>query len=233
MASADLAALEDRKRSLRRTMGEARSLLGGGERARASAAAAVRLAALPELRAATERGARVAGFVAIRTEIDPAAALDEARRGGARVALPRVRKDLGPQEAAPGPRLTFHVAARSDLRPGHFGILEPDSSCPEIGAGDVEVMIVPGLAFDGAGRRLGFGGGYYDEVLAGPGVRRPPFVVGLGYDFQVVDACPADDERDARVDCVVTDLRVIRCGEMGGGAASGVGGGAGAGEVGS
>jgi 5-formyltetrahydrofolate cyclo-ligase len=76
---------------------------------------------------------------------------------------------------------------------------------------------VPGLAFDGRGNRLGFGGGYYDEWLAAAADRRPGLVVGLGYDFQVVDACPAD-ERDARVDCVVTDARVIRCLDDDGGA---------------
>jgi 5-formyltetrahydrofolate cyclo-ligase len=108
------------------------------------------------------------------------------------------------------PRIRFHLAALSDLRPGRWGIQEPDAQCPEVRAADVAVMIVPGLAFDASGRRLGFGGGYYDEVLAGQGTGRPRLVVGLGYDFQVVDVCPAD-EHDARVDCVVTDARVIRC----------------------
>lgn len=236
MASAESVALADQKRILRRAMGDTRSRLTPEERALASRAATERLGALPELRAAVARGACVAGFVATRAEIDPAAALAEIRAGGARVALPRVsepaedglpagrgrgaggsgamgdaRGDVrGDARADGSQRLTFHLASGGDLRPGRFGIDEPDASCPEVQAGDVAVMIVPGLAFDGAGRRLGFGGGYYDGVLAPEGGRRPLFVVGLGYDFQIVATCPADG-RDARVDCVVTDTRVIRC----------------------
>ena len=212
MASAESVALADQKNSLRRAIGEKRSRLTPDERARAVAAATDRLTALPELRAAAERGACVAGFAAMRAEIDPAAALGRARAAGARVALPRV---TAPSDD--GPRLRFHLATPGDLQPGRFGIAEPDASCPEIQAGDVAVMIVPGLAFDEFGHRLGFGGGYYDEVLSGGPGRRPPFVVGLGYDFQIVPSCPAD-EHDAQVDCVVTDARVIRCagtGEVG------------------
>jgi len=69
-------------------------------------------------------------------------------------------------------------------------------------------MIVPGLAFDAAGRRLGFGGGYYDGVIddarAGGAA-----VIGFAYDFQIVDRVPAGPD-DRGVDVVVTDARVIQ-----------------------
>lgn len=202
---AESAALADQKRALRRAMSEERSRLAPAWRAEAAAVVATRLAVLPEVRAAAGRGACVAGFAATRGELDPAQALDEARRNGAAIALPRVSAD----EVAP-PRLRFHRVESGGLRPGRFGILEPDPACPEVDTGEVAVMVVPGLAFDAAGNRLGFGGGYYDEILAGGLARRPAFVVGVGYDFQVVDQCPAD-QRDGRVDCVVTEARVIRC----------------------
>lgn len=196
-------------------MGAERSRLTAVERSRAAAAMAARLATLPELREVTRVGGCVAGFAATRDEIDPMQALEEARRDGARLAWPRVPHvavpvAAGEPAAAGGPRLRFHLGLPADLRPGSFGIAEPDASAPEIAPSDVAVMLVPGLAFDARGNRLGFGGGYYDEVLAGATTGRPALVVGLGYDFQVVDACPVD-ERDARVDCVVTDARVIRC----------------------
>ena len=176
---------------------------------RAASQVAALLAGLPEYQEAAARGRCVAGFAATRAEIDPAPALDAASRGGARLAWPRVASaaDDGVQVK---PRLRFHLAGRGDLRPGRFGIWEPDPSCPEVTAGEVAVMLVPGLAFDIHGNRLGFGGGYYDEVLAGEGGERPGFVVGVGYDFQVVDSVPAD-AGDARVDCLVTDAGVIRC----------------------
>jgi 5-formyltetrahydrofolate cyclo-ligase len=109
--------------------------------------------------------------------------------------------------------LRLHVTGSAvELVRGRFGIDEPGGTTPEVAPAEVAVMVVPGLAFDAAGRRLGFGGGYYDELLAAPTdlARRPAFVVGFGYDFQVVDNCPAD-ERDGRVDCVVTEARVIHC----------------------
>ena len=69
-------------------------------------------------------------------------------------------------------------------------------------------MIVPGLAFDAAGRRVGFGGGYYDGVIdearAGGAT-----VIGFAYDFQIVDRCPTGPD-DRAVDLVVTDARMIR-----------------------
>lgn len=206
MASAESVALTDQKRALRRVMSETRSRLGADERARASAGLAVLLSGLPELRAAAEAGACVAGFAATRDELDPGAALADARHQGASLAWPRVSES----DRAGTPRLHFHLAEAGDLRAGRFGIAEPDPSAPELAAGQVAVMLVPGLAFDARGNRLGFGGGYYDEVLAVARPGRPALVVGVGYDFQVVDECPAD-ERDARVDCVVTDARVIRC----------------------
>jgi 5-formyltetrahydrofolate cyclo-ligase len=218
MASPKLVDLADQKRLLRQAMYDRRLRLSPNERASAASAAGARLAALPELRAAVAAGATIAGFVAVRAEIDPAAALDEARTGGAKVALPRVQPDDEesrlPRGGDRAPRMHFHLAGASDLRPGRFGIPEPDASCPMVRPEDVAVMIVPGLAFDEAGQRLGSGGGYYDEILLAPGSIRPRLVVGLGYDFQVVDACPAG-AKDARVDCDVTDGRVIRFAETG------------------
>lgn len=204
MASAESAFWEE-KRSLRRAMKDRRAGLTPEERAQAAADAAARLVALPQLGAAAAGGECVAGFSAVRGELDPRAALEAARAAGAQVAFPRV-------DDAASPRLRLHVtASAAELRPGRFGIAEPDGTLPEVAPEDVAVMVVPGLAFDAAGRRLGFGGGYYDELLAAPAARRrPAFVVGFGYDFQVVAVCPAG-ERDGRVDCVITEARVIHC----------------------
>jgi len=201
MASAESASIVNQKRSLRRAMDNQRSQLPDGERARASRDACERLLDLPELRALTARGGCLAGFVAVRSELDPAPALSEARRRGARVAFPRVADDARP-------RLRFHEAQAADLRPGRFGIPAPGSEHTEVALSDIDMVLVPGLAFDAAGGRLGFGGGYYDELLEATAGHRP-CVVGLGYDFQVVDGCPTE-ARDQRVDCVVTDARVLR-----------------------
>jgi 5-formyltetrahydrofolate cyclo-ligase len=187
------------KRELRRSMGVQRKALSGAERAWRSQQAAVRLLALPELIGA----ATVAGFWALPEEIDPAPALSAFRDRGGQVALPRMSSGF--------PRLRFHrLGEPRELRPGPHGILEPDPSSPEVALGEIDLYLVPGLAFDGRGGRLGHGGGYYDE-LAGMARRAGPApLIGLAFDFQLVDCCPAD-ERDAALDVVVTDARVVRC----------------------
>src|SRR5450432_669340 len=225
MASAELAALADQKRALRRVMGERGERVAADERVREAAAAGVSdlLGHLPEWQSASRRGAGIAAFAAVRGEIDPAAALTAARLAGARLAFPRVPRageaDQAAVSGAPRPRLRLHLAGLEDLRPGRFGIPEPAVTSPELEPEEIAVMLVPGLAFDRLGNRLGFGGGYYDEWLTGGGpvpegasakARRPGLVVGVGYDFQLVEACPAGPH-DARVDCVVTPARVIRC----------------------
>jgi 5-formyltetrahydrofolate cyclo-ligase len=192
-----LASLVEEKRALRLAMSGRRRSLGGEERARRSAALATRLLALPEL----GRAAVVAGFSALPTEIDPAAALG---RRGLTVALPRVTDGA--------PRLRFHPASDPLVRGAH-GILEPRADAPEIPPATIDLFLVPGLAFDPAGRRVGFGGGYYDELIAAVRATARPLFVGVGFDFQVVDRCPAGDT-DALLDLVVTDARTLRPGDQ-------------------
>ena len=104
------------------------------------------------------------------------------------------------------PRLRFHpVAPGALLRAGGFGIPEPAADAPEVAIADLAVLIVPGVAFDTVGRRLGFGGGYYDSVI-GAARAAGAVAIGLAYDFQIVDECPAGPD-DVGVDAVVTELR--------------------------
>jgi 5-formyltetrahydrofolate cyclo-ligase len=199
--------LLEEKRALRHAMMARRREVSPAERARLAAAMTARLGALPELVAASTSGGTVAGFVALpgNGEVDPAAALSAAHARGAHVALPRV--------SAEAPRLRFHGVDFTDdaaLVPGPFGLREPAPSAPEITVESIDVMLLPGLAFDCAGRRLGYGGGYYDEAAGRLRAAGRGFLVGVAYDFQIVDRCPAG-EADVGVDCVVTDSQVVRC----------------------
>ncbi|HET6284224.1 MAG TPA: 5-formyltetrahydrofolate cyclo-ligase [Polyangia bacterium] len=191
--------LADEKRALRRVMVQRRELLTPSERVALCQAVSARLQGLPAFASANT----VSGFVAIQNEIDPAAALASAQRRGAVVALPRVSDGV--------PRLRFHRAKSSDtLVPGPFGLAEPPASAPEVDAQDLDLMLVPGLAFDLAGRRVGFGKGYYDEVAARIKGGGRGLLVGLAYDFQIVPRCPAGDG-DVSVDWIVTDQRAVAC----------------------
>jgi 5-formyltetrahydrofolate cyclo-ligase len=183
-------------------MAERRDGLPVAEREACARAAAARLLALPALAAGRAPGC-VSGYVSIRGELDAAGALEGARAAGFTVVLPRI-------DTRVPPHLCFHEATGSDdLRDGPHGLREPRASCAEVPVEGIDVMLVPGLAFDAAGRRLGYGGGYYDAAGRALRERRPTsLLVGLAYDFQIVDACPAD-ARDVAVDVVVTERRVL------------------------
>lgn len=193
--------LGERKRALRREIGERRAALTEADREVRSAAAVARLLALPEL--SRLEGATVAGYIAIKGEIDPAAALAAVQSRGAAVALPRVSLAL--------PTLKFHLVGPGVgmITSSRFGLIEPEESAPKIAPRDLAVMLVPGMAFDEEGRRLGFGGGYYDGVLAGARASGRTAIIGFAYEFQIVETVPAG-EADLPVDFVVTDERVLR-----------------------
>jgi 5-formyltetrahydrofolate cyclo-ligase len=196
--------LVEQKRALRRETGRARAELPEPVRRQRAAEACARLLAMPEL--ADLAGRTIAGYVALtgKGELDPAPALEAMAARGARVAYPRVDRPDAP--------LTFHPADRQALVPGRFGVLEPPAGAPAVPAAGLDLVVVPGVAFDGDGRRLGFGGGFYDRTfadLALAGARRPP-LVGLCFDLQVLARCPAGPD-DVRVDAVVTEARVLRC----------------------
>jgi 5-formyltetrahydrofolate cyclo-ligase len=195
--------LQNEKRALRQAMAQRRQQLSADDSARLSGQAVARLTALPPFDAAVT--GTIAGFLPIRGEIDPGMALAGARARGATVVFPRV--------TSAAPRLRFHRAdAPTDLVPGPFGLLEPAATCPELPLESIDVMIVPGLAFDLGGGRLGFGGGYYDEVAVALRAGKRGLLVGFGFELQVVARCPAD-ARDARMDWLVTDQRAVHCGK--------------------
>ena len=99
-------------------------------------------------------------------------------------------------------RLEFIEVRRwEELTPGYKNILEPTHGRSTV-LGALDLLVVPGLAFDRFGHRIGWGAGFYDRLLAGRGDR--PKVAGLAYDFQFLSHIP-NDERDRNIDFVVTE----------------------------
>jgi 5-formyltetrahydrofolate cyclo-ligase len=92
----------------------------------------------------------------------------------------------------------------TDLVTGHFGIREPGLHCREIRLNQLDLVLVPGLAFDPRGRRLGRGKGYYDRVLS---AARGVFC-GVAFDQQIVGEVPVAPH-DASVSCILTPTRWI------------------------
>lgn len=182
------------KHALRARAREARRALTPDERAAAMHAVARLVLALPSVVDARA----VLGYAATAEELDPAPVLEELRRRGARVALPRV---TGPT------RLTLHWVSESDeLVAGALGILEPADDAPLAQPRDIDLALVPGVAFDEACNRIGYGGCFYDNLL--PLLRPGVLKVGIAFDAQLVDAVPAEDH-DVPLDFVVTPRAVF------------------------
>lgn len=188
-----------RKAALRDELHQLRGAVGPAERSRASAAVCQRLC---ELALARELHT-IAGYVAFQNEVELSAYfLDHIERGGDLVL---------PQITGPGQMSFVHVHDLDGLRPGAYGILEPDG--PAVALERIDCFLIPGLAFDLQGRRLGFGGGYYDRALepaAAGEVAAAPYLVGVGYDWQLRDEALPSDPHDIPVDAVVTDRRIHR-----------------------
>ena len=94
-----------------------------------------------------------------------------------------------------------------DLQVGSFGVLEPIGN-KEILPTEIELVIVPGVAFDEDGNRLGFGRGYYDRFLTRLRNRTP--IIALAFDLQVIDKVPSTIG-DAKVHKIITESRIINC----------------------
>ncbi|MCL2012242.1 MAG: 5-formyltetrahydrofolate cyclo-ligase [Cystobacterineae bacterium] len=104
--------------------------------------------------------------------------------------------------------LLAHVRAQEDLEVGAYGIFCPKAYCPLVEPADVELVVVPGVAFARNGARLGRGGGFYDRLLAQPGMRA--LRLGLCFEECLVESLPEGAE-DQRMHWVVTDKQCVDC----------------------
>lgn len=184
------------KEALRSTFRVRRSALSKEERARADLRIASRLLELPEV----VRADCVFTYLSFGSEVDTRFVITRCWEMGKRVCLPR---------CAAGYTLTWHAVDGLDhLVRSRFGMEEPAAGAPQAQpAGSVySVALVPGLAFDRRGFRLGYGGGYYDRFLpAFSGVS-----IGLCRSDLLSDELPSLSEYDYPVDLVVTDNEAIR-----------------------
>ncbi|MBX9772787.1 MAG: 5-formyltetrahydrofolate cyclo-ligase [Xanthobacteraceae bacterium] len=181
------------KAILRRELAARRDALPAAERQRAAQAIAGR-----PFPVAVAPGAVVSGFMPLKSEINPLPLMRRLAEAGAKLALPVV--------AGKGkPLIMRGWAFGTPLASGVWGIKEPTADAPAL---DPDILIVPLLAFDRRGHRLGYGAGYYDMTVTGLRERKPIVAVGIAYAAQEVETVPITP-RDARLDLVLTENETI------------------------
>lgn len=182
-------------------MKQKRSIMTEEERKRQEQAVAKRLFTLREW----SRVEWFYPFVSYGTELDTLNILEYVLKHPVsgkmlRVAVPRVE----------GREMDFYeIHSMEDLEPGYQGILEPKANCPKVEARE-GFMLLPGLAFDRKGNRVGYGGGYYDRYLERYGGERL-LTVAVAFDYQVVDHIEGE-VYDIRPQVILTSQSEMRFG---------------------
>ena len=185
---------EGPKQPLRAALIAARRALPVDDRLCRSRSIAVRLVELP----AFARARTIGLYAPLGAEVDTAEVARLAAAAGKRIAFPRI---------VAGERALAYAACAIDaLVVGALGTREPPPSAAAVPLSDLDLAVVPGVAFDGRGRRLGRGRGHYDATLAA----LPPHTarIGLAFELQIVAEVP-EEPHDAPLDAVVTEARVL------------------------
>jgi 5-formyltetrahydrofolate cyclo-ligase len=177
------------KEALRREMLKKRDSLSKEEAATLGDAIAEALFKTPRFIEAK----RVAFYIAKGSEADTRMMIFRAAQARKEILIP-----------ATDHKITFYkFSSFTDLKPGKYGIPEPQTRTEP--SAEPDVVVVPGIVFGLCMHRLGYGKGYYDKYLSSS----PAYRIGICYDFQVVDKLPTH-ENDERMDEIITDKRIIK-----------------------
>ena len=183
------------REALRAEMKRRRAQMSAAERAEISAEIGRRVLAMDEY----SRAHRVMCYWALPSEVQTAGLIGEMLKSGREVYLPVTAKDRSMK--------AMRLENLSDLRKGAFGVCEPnggETAVPE----ELELILVPGLAFDREGGRMGYGAGCYDRFLP----RCRGTVAGLCAEVQRIERVPME-AHDVLMDCVITERAVYRRGD--------------------
>lgn len=187
------------KQHLREHFKQLRASMSASERAHIDTAITTQVCALP----AFEQAQTVLSYVSFGDEVETRGIIQAAWTAGKQVAVPRV---------VPETRLLewFYLTSFNELKTSSFGIEEPRLDAQRVDEAQLgsSVVLVPGLAFDRQGYRLGYGGGFYDVFLA----HAPACLVSMGLcrEAQLIDELEVREPFDIPVQVVVTEQRVVQ-----------------------
>lgn len=138
-------------------------------------------------------------FVSFKSEVDTHQIINRAIMDKKIICVPKIKSRDKEIEI-------YKINSLSDLSKGYYGILEPSDNCPTIDSNNIDLILMPGSAFDRKGGRVGYGMGYYDRFLVK--MDRDVDKIALAYDFQVLDKVPME-ERDIRINGIITNKEFI------------------------
>ena len=143
-------------------------------------------------------------YISYGSEIDTKEIINYALGDGKTLFVPRTEFETKLMDAV-------KITSLNNMTEDRYGILEPSKEEPYIQPDQLDLIVVPGVAFDKEGGRTGYGAGYYDRYFKKISKERAGKIkkVALAYDFQVIDNVPID-EQDVRIDCVITEKKIIR-----------------------
>lgn len=134
-------------------------------------------------------------YISTRNEVDLANLIEAAWTDGKRIAVPRVcGQDMS----------FYYIESYADLEKGNFGISEPKDGAMQAEEKDA-LMLIPGVAYDKTGNRIGYGGGYYDRYLSGV---HNHYIIAPAYEFQIVDTL-VSEKHDIQVDEIISEIQDI------------------------
>ena len=143
-------------------------------------------------------------FASFRSEVDTINQIKDALAFGKRVVVPKVNAKTRELDL-------YEIRGLSELKPGCMGIPEPDLPDERrVDINEVDLVIMPGAAFDAEGNRIGYGAGFYDKLLSR--LRKKVPLIAIAFEEQMTDSIPSEPH-DVRVHKIVTDVRVIECPE--------------------
>lgn len=128
-------------------------------------------------------------YCSVNKEVDLTGVIEDCFKKNKTVALPRVVNKETME--------FFTISDINDVKEGYFGIREPVSN---VAAPKADCIIVPGLAFTRDGKRIGYGGGFYDKYLE----QSPSYTIGVGFDFQIVNDLK-QHPKDIKLDEIITN----------------------------
>ncbi|WP_170265009.1 5-formyltetrahydrofolate cyclo-ligase [Salibacter halophilus] len=138
-------------------------------------------------------------FISFKSEVFTHAAIEKMLKDGKRVCVPVIPRKNDPMEAR-------YIEQISDLKMGLYNIMEPPASAEKANQKEIDLIIAPGAVFTRKGKRIGYGGGYYDRFLS----KFNGDIIAICYDLQIVDDFRID-EWDVKIQKIITENELIAC----------------------